>query len=124
MAAMCLVVVAGGCASSGRSSLTPGMAKKHLQRGSTHQAEVVETFGPPNIITHRDGTEMWVYDKTHSQYSGGALGGAGLGGGSGGGGLLGGGLFSSRRSETTAMLIIYYDDNDLVRDYTFSQTKF
>lgn len=117
-------LLAAGCASARPVALTPGMAKKHLHPGTTSQAEVVETFGPPNIITQQQGGEMWVYDKTSSHYRGGSLGGAGLGGGGSGGGIFGGGLFSTRRSETTAMLIIYYDERDLVRDYKFSQTKF
>ncbi len=121
---MAIGLSAVGCASARPVPLTPGMAKKHLHPGTTNQAEVVEMFGPPNIITQQSEGEMWVYDKTHSEYRGGALGGAGLGGGSGSGGLFGGGLFSTRRSETTAMLIIYYDERDLVRDYKFSQTKF
>ncbi len=120
---VCLVFAAG-CASTKSSSLTPGMAKKHIRPGVTSQAEVIEVFGSPNIITHRDGGEMWVYDKVSSRTTSGVFGiGVGAGGGSVGG-IGGGGVGSTERSETTVMLIIYYDKNDIVRDYKITQTKF
>ena len=110
------------------SSLTPGAAKKHIRPGETTQAEVVECFGTPNVITRRDGGEMWVYDKVSSKQTNTTLGIAGLGGGGGshgfGGGGVGGGIGSSERSETTVMLIVYFDEHDVVRDYKISQTKF
>ena len=107
---------------------TPGAAKKHIQPGVTTQAEVIEVFGTPNIITMKDGYEMWVYDKVSSKVAGRAFGIGGAGGGVGGAGA-GGGVISGRagsveRSETTVMLIVYFDENDIVSDYKISQTKF
>jgi hypothetical protein len=117
-----------GCSDSRPSSITPGAAKKHIIPGTTTQAEVIETFGTPNVITRKDGAEMWVYDKVSSRQTTAAFGGGGLGGGGGsggfGGGGLGGGVGSTERSETTVMLIVYYDEHDVVRDYKISQTKF
>jgi hypothetical protein len=118
-----------GCShSSGPSALTPGAAKKNIIRGQTSQAEVIEVFGTPNVITRKDGGEMWVYDKVSSRETSLAFGGGGLGGGFGnsgfGGGGLGGGASSTERSETTVMLIVYFDENDIVRDYKMTQTKF
>lgn len=117
-----------GCSESRPSALTPGAAKKYIRPGETTQAEVIETFGTPNVITRKDGGEMWVYDKVSSRQTSAAFGGGGLAGGGGssgfGGGGLGGGVGSTERSETTVMLIIYFDQNDLVRDYKISQTKF
>ena len=130
---MCLIVFISigfltGCSQSRSSALTPGAAKKHIIPGETSQAEVIETFGTPNVITRKDGGEMWVYDKVSSKTTSAAFGGGGLGGGFGnsgfGGGGLGGGVGSTERSETTVMLIIYFDKNDVVRDYKISQTKF
>lgn len=123
-----LVAMGAGCATTSPSRITPGMAKKYLVPGATHQAEVIEIFGPPNIITMRDGREMWIYDKVSSRETTGVFGfggggGAGSGGGFGGG-ALGGGFGSKTRSETTIMLIVHYDNNDVVRDYKFTQTKF
>ena len=117
-----------GCSNARPSALTPGAAKKHIQRGETTQADVILEFGTPNIITMRDGYEMWVYDKVSSSHTRRAFGFGALGGGAGsgaaGGGGLGGGRGSTQRSETTVMLIIYFDDHDVVTDYSISQTKF
>jgi len=118
----------GGCSQNQPSALTPGAAKKHIVPGKTTQAEVVEIFGTPNIITRKKGAEMWVYDKVSSRQTSAVLGAGGLGGGAGssgfGGGGLGGAVGSTERSETTVMLIIYFDQQDVVRDYKISQTKF
>lgn len=122
------ISLTAGCTQSRPSSLTPGAAKKHIVPGKTTQAEVIEVFGTPNVITRKDGGEMWVYDKVSSQQTTAALGAGGLGGGSGssgfGGGGVGGAVGSTERSETTVMLIIYFDGQDVVRDYKISQTKF
>jgi len=116
--------LATGCVISGPSPITPGNARRFIEPGITHLAEVVEAFGPPNIVTRRDGTEMWIYDKVSSRQTAGVFGIGGAGGSGAGGGLIGGGLSSSTRSETTVMLIVYYDENDIVKDYRITQTKF
>jgi len=125
-ASLCSLIPA--CSQHRPSSITPGQAKKHIQPGVTTQAEVIELFGTPNVITRKQGGEMWVYDKVSSRTTSSALGIGGVGGGWGnggfGGGGLGGGIGSTERSETTVMLIIYFDENDVVRDYKISQTKF
>ncbi len=123
-----VLVLILGCSQSRSSSITPGAAKKNIHPGETSQAEVVEVFGTPNVITHKKNQEMWIYDKVSSKTTSTAfgLGGGGAGWGSSGGGIggLAGGVSSSSRSETTVMLIIYFDENDLVQDYKISQTKF
>jgi outer membrane protein assembly factor BamE (lipoprotein component of BamABCDE complex) len=108
-----------GCyqeAPSQRSSVTPGMAKKHIYPGKTSQTEVLEIFGPPNIITRRSGRENWTYDKMNHQVksSGGFL------------TILLGGYSSNtrRRSSRTMMLIIYFDDQDIVREYDLRSTHY
>ena len=125
---LCVCTGLYGCAHTRSSAITPGAAKKHIKRDVTTQAEVVEIFGTPNIITVRDGYEMWVYDKVSSRQTRSAFGAAGGGGGWGsggaGGGGLGGGVGSSTRSETTVMLIIYFGEGDVVSDYKITQTKF
>ncbi len=123
-----MVWLALGCSQHRSSAITPGAAKKHIQPGVTTQAEVIEVFGTPNVITRKDAGEMWVYDKVSSQTTSAAFGIGGLGGGGGSGGFGGGGVAggvgSTERSETTVMLIIYFDEKDVVRDYKISQTKF
>lgn len=113
-----------GCTQPDRSNVTLGAAKRHIQPGVTTQAEVIEIFGSPNIATRKDGGEMWVYDKVSSHQTANAFG-FGVAGGDGGvGGLGTGGRRTSSRSETTVMLIVYFDPNDVVSDYKISQTKF
>jgi len=123
-----LLLIVAGCSDARPSAITPGAAKKHIKPGETTQAEVIEVFGTPNIITRKRGNEMWVYDKVSSRQTNAVFGAGGLGGGGGGsgfgGGGLGGAVGSTERSETTVMLIIYFDENDVVKDYKISQTKF
>ncbi len=117
-----------GCAHSRPSNLTPGAAKRHIETGVTPMSHVIEVFGSPNIVTRRDGGEMWVYDKVSSQQTDSAFGLAGVGVGADGsaaGGMgASAGRRSSTRSETTVMLIIHFDEQDVVSDYKITQTKF
>jgi len=84
------------------SALTPGMVVKHIQKGKTTQAEIMETFGPPDMITKSGAGEMWGYDKVSREVaeaatgarvgaSAGASSAAGSRVGVGGAGLVGGG---------------------------------
>ncbi|MCX5713647.1 MAG: hypothetical protein NT033_02330, partial [Candidatus Omnitrophica bacterium] len=56
-----------GCASVQpvqKSNLTPGMAKSKIIKNQTSQNDILEIFGPPNIITkNKSGNEVWTYDK-------------------------------------------------------------
>ena len=106
------------------SSLTSGMTKEYIQRGKTTQTDVLEIFGPPDLITHKAGKDVWTYDKMLREVSvmqGGILA-VGIGGSFGGvGGVSGGSSYESTKS---VMLIIYYDSNDVVMDYKLSVAKF
>jgi len=134
------------------SALTPGMVKKHIEVKKTTQAEILEIFGPPDMITKSGPAEMWGYDKVSREVAeaafgarsaaGGSVGAGGLGlvGGAGGGVLGGvlGGLGGSygqsveqssqerRRtvSTTTLFLLVYFDEKGVVSDYKLSATKF
>jgi hypothetical protein len=88
----CGLAILVGCAEPRPSSLTPGAAKKHIVPGQTTQAEVIEVFGTPNVITRKNGCDMWVYDKVSSRQTSVAFGGGGLGGGAGTSGFGGGAL--------------------------------
>jgi hypothetical protein len=79
------------------STLTPGMVGKSIQKGKTTQAEIMETFGPPDMVTRSGAGEMWGYDKVSREVAEAATGartgaasasGAQMGGGAGG--LVGG----------------------------------
>lgn len=83
------------------SALTPGMIGKHIQKGKTTQAEIMEIFGPPDMVTRSGSGEMWGYDKVSREVAEQATGarvGASVGAssaadsrvGGGGGGLVAG----------------------------------
>lgn len=117
-----LMIYSVGCAESNtsplptESNLTAGMAKKTIVKGQTTQAEVMEIFGPPDLVTHKDNIQVWTYDKIRYdvESSDGYL--TVL--------LAGVGGRKARSSSTSTMLIIYFDSNDKVIDYRMSVTRF
>jgi len=117
------VVVLGltGCMTSSsdeaaKSNLTPGVVKMKIAKGSTRQAEILEVFGPPDMVTHKDDQQIWTYDKTSYDYEkqSGYL--TVL--------LAGTGGDRVRSSSRSTILIIYFDQNDTVIDYRMNSTKF
>ncbi|MBN2272477.1 MAG: hypothetical protein JXN61_17830 [Sedimentisphaerales bacterium] len=111
-----------GCARSNtaplptESNLTAGMAKKTIVKGSTTQAEVMEIFGPPDLLTHKDDMQIWTYDKIRYdiESSGNYFNVL----------IYGRNSDRARSSSTSTMLIIYFDDNDIVQDYRMNVTRF
>lgn len=76
------------------SALTPGMVVKHIQKGKTTQAEIMEVFGPPDMVTRSGSGEMWGYDKVSREVAEAATGakaGARTGAGSAAGASIGAG---------------------------------
>lgn len=122
----CCVMVAGvlalpGCQTSSseeasKSSLTPGVVKLKITKGSTRQADILEVFGPPDMVTHKDDQQIWTYDKTSYDYEkqSGYL--TVL--------LAGTGGDRVRSSSRSTILIIYFDSHDTVIDYRLNSTKF
>jgi uncharacterized lipoprotein YajG len=48
----------------GKSNLTSGQVSLTLKKDKTTQAEVVETFGAPNLVTQNaSGEEVWTYQR-------------------------------------------------------------
>lgn len=109
-----------GCASqypaADESNLTAGMAKGTITKGETTQAEVMEVFGPPDLVTHRDDLQIWTYDKISYNVESrrGYLNVL----------IAGQTRARSRSSSTSTMLILYFDDQDIVQDYRLSVTRF
>jgi outer membrane protein assembly factor BamE (lipoprotein component of BamABCDE complex) len=92
-------------------------------------ADVAGTLGSPNIVTTDDGRqETWIYDKissevTYSRSSGtvvGLLFGS-AGGGAGAGSTNAG---STATSQRTLTVIIKFDGNDRVRDFSYHSSRF
>lgn len=115
-----LMFVVAGCGQQGgkasESNLTVGMAKKFIYPKKTNQAEVLEIFGPPDLVTRKEGKEVWTYDKIANEVvsSSGYLTII----------LAGYSKNRSRSSSISTMLIIYFDKNDVVEDYAMSVSKF
>ena len=118
-----LIVVLSFCAGcnqpraepASKSNLTAGMAKKTIVKGQTTQVQVMEIFGPPDLVTHANGREVWTYDKIKYEVESSA----------GYFNVLIAGTGSSRSSgsSTSTMLIVYFD-RDIVQDYKMSVAKF
>jgi hypothetical protein len=109
------------------SNLTPGMITETVEKGKTTKAKILEVFGPPDLITHEDSTDMWGYDKISRSVAYGSFGLGGLGGGLVGGALLGGMVSGkqgySEQTTKTVFLLLYFRKNILI-DYKLSSTKF
>jgi outer membrane protein assembly factor BamE (lipoprotein component of BamABCDE complex) len=110
------------------SNLTPGMVKKQVIVGKTDQAEIMEIFGPPDLITKKGDYEMWGYDKISREAAytafGMGVGGGGAVGAGGLGGLAGFGTGYGTQSTKTIFLLIYFDQKNIVSDYKLSATRF
>ncbi|MBX3381062.1 MAG: hypothetical protein KF805_13290 [Phycisphaeraceae bacterium] len=99
-----------------QAALTPGGVKLNLVKDQTTQAEVQEAFGPPDLVTHKDGQQIWTYDKTNfdwekrSDYATLIL--------------IGQGGDRVRSSSRSTLLIVYFNDKDIVTDYRLSAIKY
>ena len=118
-----------GCATTtgdtGGSNLTAGMAKTEIVEGETTQARILEVFGAPNLVTlSSERGEVWNYQRMAFESA------------SSGAGVLailwpastivGGGAHASRASSTTRSfdLILVFDDDDVVVEYTVIQAVY
>ena len=121
-----LVVGLSGCQSTpannykSESNLTVGLAQKHIKIGMD-QASVIAVLGSPNMVsTNKERNEIWVYDKVStssmSRSSEGfvfAL-------------LAGASTNSNSRStsQQTLTIVIKFDSDGLVNDFSYHSSKF
>ena len=114
------VLLLSGCASVHpvqKSNLTPGMAKAKIFKGQTTQNEILEIFGPPNIITrNKSGNEVWTYDKVSIETGASEIHGTLLIVGAAGG--------RSSTSARTFTLMIEFDDGNIVKDFSYRYSAF
>ncbi len=116
--------------------ISVGTVQKEIRVGMSG-ADVVSVLGSPNMVTtDSERRETWVYDKVStvrvysaSSASGGMGGGGMAGGGSGGGvlGLIFGGSAeagAASTSQKTLTIIIKFDNQGLVRDFSYRQSSF
>lgn len=125
-----VVLFLAGCASAARHSqltqdnssdrLTVGKVQREVKIGMT-SAQVAEILGSPNIVTtDEERREVWVYDKiatdvSYSNSSSGAtlllIGGSGASG-------------AASTSQRTLTVVIKFDKDSKVRDFSYHSSKF
>lgn len=119
-----------------RSALTVGQVQKEIRVGMSG-ADVAGVLGSPNVVTTDDDrNESWIYDKisterAYSVDSGGIatliLGGAMIGDGLVGGGVApsyGSGSGASSTTQKTLTVIIKFDKQKRVRDFSYHSSQF
>jgi hypothetical protein len=115
-----LVLLIGGCASVQpveKGNLTPGMAKTKIIKGVTTQNEILEVFGAPNIVTkNKSGNEVWTYDKASVETGTSSIYGTIL--------IVGGAGSRSSSSARTFTLMIEFDDQSIVKDFSYRAASF
>lgn len=118
----CLIL--SGCATfpqskepATQSNLTIGTVKTKIIKGKTTQAEILELFGSPNLVTkNRANNEVWNYNKMSFESKVGEDG-TWL--------LLWGGSRAMATSTTKSFdLIIEFDDKDIVKDYSVISAQY
>ena len=108
--------------------LTVGTVQKEITLGMSG-ADVATVLGSPNIVTtDTERRETWVYDKISSEVayskSSGTIIGlifGGSGGGVGAGSVQAGATSTSQRTLT---VVIKFDDEGLVRDFSYHTSRF
>ncbi len=101
------------------SKLTVGMVKTQIVKGETNQAEILEIFGSPNIITkNRGNDEVWNYNRMSFETASSS---AGILAIFWTGNVAGAGSASKAASTATTKsfdLILIFDEDDVVIDYS------
>lgn len=102
---------------SEKSSLTVGVVKSEIIKGKTTQAEILELFGSPNIITkNRSDDEVWNYNRMSFESVSGSDAGFVI--------LWSGSQAISSSTTKSFDLIITFDENDVVKDYSVISASF
>ena len=99
-----------------QSALTPGGVKMTLVKGQTTQQQVVETFGTPDLVTHNGDQWIWTYDKTSYEYERRSDYATAI--------FIGTSGDRVRSSSKSTLLIIYFNDKDIVTDFRMSAIKY
>ena len=105
-------------------NLTLGLIQKNIKKGLS-QTEILESIGSPNIITkNKKGEEVWTYDrisnekKSQSRFGSFILNPFYIFG-------MGSSNYSKSESSSTSLtLIINYDNNNEVIDFSYQSLKY
>ncbi|MBU2524937.1 hypothetical protein KKG71_07125 [Patescibacteria group bacterium] len=120
--AILLATLFCGCAQYGvkdrsNTNLTAGKVKMEIKKGVTTQSEILQIFGSPNIVTkNRDNDEVWNYNRMSYESA--------YGSDSGGFIFWGGSRAVSSATTKSFDLIIIFDKDDIVKDYSIIAASF
>lgn len=108
--------------------LTVGTVQREIRKGMS-AAEVAEVLGSPNIVTtDEQRNESWIYDKISSDVtysrSSGTIVGLIFGGSGGGAGVGSTSAGSTSKTQRTLTVIIKFDENNTVRDFSYHSSQF
>lgn len=96
-----------------KSNLTFGVVKSKIKKGETTQAEILKIFGSPNLVTkNKSNKEIWSYNKMSVQKKGGRT------------DYFFGQKASASSSSQSFDLIITFDSNDIVKEYSVVSTSY
>ena len=131
-------VIAAGCSATHHAEdvrvaddtdrLTVGTVQREIRLGMS-AADVASFLGSPNIVTTDDERlETWIYDKISSDVtysrSSGTIVGLIFGSSGGGAGVGTTSAGSTSSSQRTLTVIIKYDADNLVRDFSYHTSRF
>jgi len=108
--------------------VTVGTVQKEIVIGMS-AADVASVLGSPNIVTtEEERLETWIYDKissdvTYSRSSGTVVG-LIFGSAGGGAGVGSTNAGSSSSSQRTLTVVIKFDGNSMVRDFSYHTSRF
>jgi outer membrane protein assembly factor BamE (lipoprotein component of BamABCDE complex) len=99
------------------SELTQGNVQMHLVKGATTKAQVLETFGAPNLTT-RDaaGLEVWTYERSAREAKSNQAFWTVI--------LAGSSSSGFEESSKNMILIIKFDSKDIVNDFSSRASSF
>ena len=108
--------------------MTVGTVQREIHTGMS-AAEVAEVLGSPNIVsTDEDRNEVWIYDKISSDVtyskSNGTIVGLIVGGSGAGAGVGQSSSGAVSKTQRTLTVIIKYDENNMVRDFSYHSSQF
>lgn len=96
-----------------KSNLTFGVVKSKIQKGATTQNEILQIFGSPNLTTkNKSNNEVWSYNKMSVQERAGRT------------DFFTGQKASASSASQSFDLIITFDENDIVKDYSVISTSY
>lgn len=115
-----LACVTAGCQDKDETKPSPlsyGNVKRTIVEGQTTQADVLQAFGSPNLVTRSSADEeVWSYNKMSADKNKSGSYGTLL--------LFGGSSATSSSSTKSFDLIITFDQNDIVKQYKVIQAAY